>query len=389
MARLAIFPVLIVLLTLSQAWPAHASVAELAVPVADRSTAARDEALRTALDQVVVKLAGERALTDFFARPADLLSSYQYRREFDGRQDVLTLHVRFDLAALRAALRNAGYSSWENNQPSVLFWVHAGQGWLDAVEVGRQLPQTITVAQDWGFSLRFPQLDMAERQRVYTSDIVAGSVGRWMQVSSAYALPWALSLQLQPAPPLEPRESDMNSSPDEREPMSPEPNRADEPEAIPEPRWYSIWTLADTRQIVAQFELPAMTLAEASEAAWRRMNGLILEGEEFRRASAPSQDWTIELENLENSRQYLQAVADFQALDIPIKVRKLTPRTVELAVHWKGTAADLRRTAIEWGWTELRPEPTPVPTNAYGAGLQSYGLEPPKTTHFRFSLGAQ
>lgn len=380
---------LIFLALLAYIWPwrliaAESPVADLIVPVADRSTVARDSALREALDQAVVKLAGERALTDFLARPADLLSSYQYQREYDGQRDVLKLRVRFDLPALRGALRNAGFSSWDDNHPPVLFWVHAGQGWLDAVEAGRQLPQSIAIAQEWGYQLRFPQLDMSERQRVYTSDIAAGSVGRWMQVSAAYAIPWSVALQLQPAPPEELQDEDA-VPPGARSATF---DAAVDEDRVPEPRWYSIWTLADSRQVIAQFELPAMTMADAANAAWRHMNGLILEGEDFRRAAAPTQDWTVELLDIRESRQYLKAVADFRALDIPARVVSLQPGAVRLAVRWTGTAADLRRRAISWGWAELLPEPTPVPTSAYGTGLQSYGLADPEVTHFRFSLGA-
>lgn len=348
--------------------PVVVSDAEVVVPVADRSVASRDAALRTALDASVARLAGERALTDFWVQPTTVLSSYQYRREFDGSADVLKLRVTFDVAALRQALRDSGFVAWDAQRPPLLLWAQAGSGWMDSVQAAREIPELMARSQAWGFNLRFPQLDMAERQQVYSSDIGYGSVSRWLAANAAYGMPWALAVALQPA-----------SAPTPAEPAA----AAEAPEVS---YWTSRWTLADDRQILAQFELPAMPLAEATDAAWKRMNGVMLEAEEFRRKTAPTQGWTLEFVEVVSAEQYLQLLSQLRALDLPVRVRALTPDSVSLAVEWKGTASDLRRRARQWGWTEVAIPQDPAPVAAAGTGLQTYGTQPAEVSRFRFAL---
>ncbi len=357
--------------------PVVVSDAEVIVPVADRTVAARDAALRTALDAAVVRLAGERALSDFWTQPNAVLTSYQYRRAFDGNADTLKLQVKFDVAALRQALRDAGFSVWDARRPPVLLWVHAGSGWMDAVQAAREVPALMDRSQAWGFTLRFPQLDMGERQQVYATDIGAGSVARWMGANAAYGMPWALAVTLERAEA--PQAASIAGEATVGEPA---------PTAEPVAYWTTQWTLADDRQILAQFELPPQPLDQATDAAWQRLNGLILEAEAFRRNTAPTQGWTLELVGLTDSRQYLQALAQLRDAEVPLRVTSLAPEMVQLAVEWKGTTTDLRRRALQWGWSEIALEPTPTAPPMYPGALQSYPAQPPEISRYRFSLPA-
>ncbi len=347
---------------------------EVVVPVADRTIAARDAALRAAMDASVVRLAGERALTDFWTQPNSVLSSYQYRREFDGQADVLKLRVKFDLAALRQALRNAGFSVWDAKRPPLLLWLQAGAGWMDSVQAAQEAPELVAKSQSWGYTLRFPQLDMAERQQVYASDIGYGSVARWMAANAAYGMPWALAVGLERAEAPQP-------APDAMAGTTTEPGPA-------VTYWKTSWTLADDRQILAQFELPPLPLDAATDAAWQRMNGVLLEAEVFRRNTAPTQGWTLEFVNLVDGSQYLQAMSQLREMDIPLRVRSLAPDTVSLAVEWKGTASDLRRRALQWGWSEVAIAPEPTPVAEYPGSLQTYATQPADTSRYRFVLPA-
>lgn len=316
------------------------------IPVPDRGNEARAAALRTALDMSVLRLAGEQALLDFWAQPERLMSSYQYRRSFDGQQDVLELQVRFDERALRQALRDAGFAVWDGPRPPVLTWVDAGSGWLDVTTAAQQLPELVVGSQKWGYSLRFPQLDMAERNRVSVADIRFGKVDEWMAANAAYGPLWSVGLQLVPAPA--PAGETTASVPSDDT-------------AVAESYWRSMWTLVDDRQVVAQFELPAMTLAESVDLAWRRMTGMVLAAEVFRRNTAPTQAWTLVLDGITDSEQYLLAMQNLQGAKVPLSVIGLSPAQVSMRVEWRGDAGSLRRQAALWGWTEFQP-PQPTPT---------------------------
>ncbi len=353
--------------------PVVVSDAEVIVPVADRSVASRDAALRTALDASVVRLAGERALGDFWVQPNSVLSSYQYRREFDGVADVLKLRVTFDVAALRQALRDSGFVVWDERRPPLLLWVQSGSGWMDSVQAARNVPELMATSQAWGFSLRFPQLDMAERQQVYASDIGYGNVSRWLSVNAAYGMPWALAVALEPASPPPPQPAAADAA-------------AGEPAAPAVSYWTTRWTLADDRQVLAQFELPPLPLAAATDQAWQRMNGVMLEAEDFRRKTAPTQGWTLEFVEVVTAAQYLQAMSQLKELDLPVRVSALTPDTVSLAVEWKGTASDLRRRARQWGWAEVAIPPDPTPLPPADGSLQTYGTQAAEVSRFRFAL---
>lgn len=339
------------------------SPAELVrVPVADRSSEARDAALRTALDQAVVRLAGERGLREFWIAPGAVLTSYQYRRVFDGdTAENLALDVRFDVPALRQALTDAGLAVWDQQRPDVLIWLHAGADWLDAMAAAQQVPEVIEGSQGWGYRLRFPQLDLAERRQVSVNDLQAGFQQAWQDASAQYAMPLSLAVALQPAP-------------------LPEPEPTAEPSA---PQFSSHWWLVADNQLLAEFRLPPAPLAQAVDQAWTRLNGQILDYQLFLRQSVPTEVWTVQLQGVTQSSDYLRALHELRALDAQPEVRSVRPGELVLQIRWQGPIDKLHRLATQWGW-EFLPAPAPSPVQM-DTGLQSYGMQaaPSRRQSFR------
>ncbi|MEN8720695.1 MAG: DUF2066 domain-containing protein [Oceanococcaceae bacterium] len=337
--------------------PVAVSDVELVVPVADRSGTAREAALRSALDAAVARLAGERGLRDFWASPESLLSSYQYQSAFDGRRDQLQLRVRFDESALRAALRQAGVATWDRARPPVVLWVQQDGRWLDAVELGQAAP-VLEVSQSWGFPLRVPDMLSEERQ---LQAVVRSPTqeSEWERLSARYDARWRLMIVL-----------DTVASPAFAPADGPAPPIEEPSAGTAETFARSEWTLADERQVLAQFTLPAQPLGAAIDQGWQRLNGQILEAEAFRRATAPTQEWRLDLVGIVQAEQYLQALQNLDAREVNYAVRALQPEQVQLTLEWRGTVDDLRRQARRWGWVEepvvLEPPPTlpPMPTAA-------------------------
>lgn len=367
----AFFGRLIVCSTLLAGFPAVQAVepaAPIVVAVEDQSTDAREVALRNALDRAVARLSGAGVAGNFWIAPQSVLTSYQYRRASDPASAAgLELLVQFDNQALARALRNAGHAVWEGPRPEVLAWIHGPEGWLDAVQTARDFPQLVATAQSWGYRLRFPQLDAAERGSVFPDDVQRGLNSRWLEASSAYALPWTLMILLNPAPAA---------------PAA----AADEQAAAPPPLWDSQWVLADERQALQQFALPPSSLKQAADAAWGRMTGLILEGESLRTASAGERAWTLELTDLRSADDYLSIRRRFLDMGLRCSLRSARPGSLSLQVEWRGDARALRRQAAAWGWRELPPEQA-EPVNDMGdGGLQSFGLSAPEPDVYRFSV---
>nr|MBV6629852.1 DUF2066 domain-containing protein [Oceanococcus sp. HetDA_MAG_MS8] len=346
------------------------SPAELVqVAVADRSREARDAALRAALDQAVVRLAGERGLREFWIAPGAVLTSYQYRRVFDGQTaENLALDVRFDVPALRQALADAGLPVWNQARPDVLLWLHANNDWLDAMAAAERVPEVIEVSQGWGYGLRFPQLDLAERRQVSINDLQAGFQQPWIEANAQYAMPLSLAVALEPASPPAPSAS-----------MQPA-----EGAGPVEAQYTSYWWLLAGDQLLAEFGLAAAPLAQALDQAWSRMNGQILEYQLFLRQSTPTEVWTLRLEGVNQADDYLQALHELRALEAQPEVQAVRPGELVLQIRWQGEIEKLHRLATQWGWEYVPPAlAQPLQTQA---SLQSYGLQAAPSRQQRFRL---
>ncbi|MCQ2028517.1 DUF2066 domain-containing protein [Stutzerimonas zhaodongensis] len=140
-------------------------------PVASQQPEEREEAMRKALDTLVLRLTGEplssdKAVAQLREDPQQLVSRYAY----EGNAVI----VSFDPTTTERALRTAGLSLWGADRPSILTW------WLTESAEGSQLVGDAqesaaalqAAAQHRGLPMRLPLADLSE-QLAATADAVS------------------------------------------------------------------------------------------------------------------------------------------------------------------------------------------------------------------------
>jgi hypothetical protein len=163
-----------------------------AVPVVTQDQSEREAAFKTALETVLVRAAGSRDILDQPAAQTLLASAPTYVQQF-GYQGTrpMALWVRFDGAALRAAMRDAGLPIWAEERPAVLIWVaieRQGNRYLiaeDSRKRDRMMLQNAAVRR--GVPILLPLLDLEDRSQVSATDVLAGFSEAVVAASERYA----------------------------------------------------------------------------------------------------------------------------------------------------------------------------------------------------------
>jgi len=106
------------------------------VLVVDHSQQTLQQALQTALNQVLVKMSGNASVNTVPAiqnaqkRVNNLVVSYSYSTKKNrSRSSQLMLHVVFDGSAVQRLLKNAGQAIWGNDRPLTLIGCRHHKAW--------------------------------------------------------------------------------------------------------------------------------------------------------------------------------------------------------------------------------------------------------------------
>jgi len=190
------------LLAFALLWPvvlaAEDDLYTASVTVPDQSSAAREEGLRRALSEVLVRVSGDADVNrkptsqEVLSRAAELMQQYGYRREpaeSEDEPDTIRLEARFDPHAVNRALREAGLPVWGRERPATIAWI-AMDGRDGARIVGRDAPLSDVIgreARERGIEVVLPDRDDAERRRLTAADILGGYDERLRAVSRGYA----------------------------------------------------------------------------------------------------------------------------------------------------------------------------------------------------------
>ncbi|MBZ2188302.1 DUF2066 domain-containing protein [Alcanivorax sp. JB21] len=166
------------------------------VAVADRSTAARNAALREGLEQILVRITGQRSpgsvpgAEALLSQPGTWVEQFSYST----RGDNLRLHARFDLRGISEQLASAGAPVWGRSRPTVLVWVAADRGDILSRESSTSLAGSLQrQAAFRGLPLRLPEMDAEDRSRISAAD-VRGRFDRQIQnASQRYDAPLVVS----------------------------------------------------------------------------------------------------------------------------------------------------------------------------------------------------
>lgn len=171
---------------------------ETEVPVSDQQTAARTQAMKTALAEVLVRVTGQRDLMQQTAarslldKPTRFVQQYRYFTVPDSVPPRLMLRVRYDGEAIRQALRQLGVAYWGGaERPDTLVWLAVedrGARYIvsaqDNSDVYRQIERA---ARQRGIPLLFPLMDLEDQARVRFSDIWGGFFEHALAASERYA----------------------------------------------------------------------------------------------------------------------------------------------------------------------------------------------------------
>ncbi|MCF6323605.1 MAG: DUF2066 domain-containing protein [Gammaproteobacteria bacterium] len=178
---------------------------ETEVLVTSQARDERNEAIRAALDEVLVRVSGDRntprreALRGLYKRSLQLVQQYRYRAlprragahgELPGGLTQV-LWVSFDPAAIDQALRRAAVPLWGQVRPATLVWVAMDDGGVRSLMGGDTLPQVKQVmqqqAQRRGLPLFVPLWDLEDQIALRFTDVWGNFQDAILRGSSRYA----------------------------------------------------------------------------------------------------------------------------------------------------------------------------------------------------------
>ena len=169
---------------------------ESEVVVPDQSPAARSSAFRTALSEVLVRVAGRNDILaseparTLLEDPAGLVQQYRYYTRSEREPPVLMLWVRFDEPSIRRQLQQDGLSYWGKERPDTLVWLAVedrGRRYVVAAGDTSDVRQQIELAaRQRGVPIVFPLMDLEDQSRARFSDIWGGFFDKVLQASERY-----------------------------------------------------------------------------------------------------------------------------------------------------------------------------------------------------------
>jgi hypothetical protein len=165
---------------------------EATVPIADRTPAAKEAAVKQALSEVLIRLSGDAGALDqpankaILAKPNQYLQQYQYEV---GTEGGLYFRAGFDAAALEAALQQRGVTLWGRDRPPVLVWLAVDDSQrrlLGAEDADRVLAEVQAAAHRQGLTLILPLLDLEDQSKVTFTQVHDVALGELLPASERY-----------------------------------------------------------------------------------------------------------------------------------------------------------------------------------------------------------
>lgn len=252
---------------------------EVRVPIASQQPAEREDGLRRALEQVLVRLTGrddiaaDQAVSALLAEPDRYVQRFRYER--DG--EILRLVALFDEAALGRTLAEKQVPTWSAHRSPVLVWLAVERGserlLVGADEAPELREELEEAARRRGLRLMFPLLDAEDRRRTGFTDVFGGFMERVRQASERYGTELVLTGRAH-------REAG---------------------------EWVGRWILSDGRRETmwasSAAELPATVDAGLRELARR----LFQEQAALPLAGSPEADLMLSITGVESLRDYIRA----------------------------------------------------------------------------------
>ena len=169
---------------------------ESEVIVRSQAPAVRAEAMKSALEEVLVRVAGQNSVLmteparELLQKPSRLVQQYRYFTVPDSQPPILKLWVRFDGDAIRQALQQQGLAYWGVERPDTLVWLAVedrGERYVvsadDESDVHKQM---VEVARQRGVPVLFPLMDLEDQSQARFSDIWGGFFEHVLKASARY-----------------------------------------------------------------------------------------------------------------------------------------------------------------------------------------------------------
>lgn len=175
---------------------------EAEVPVVGQDATVRQDAMRAALAEVLIKVTGNRSVGTLPGVAELINSAPQYVQQFVYRNAAVPpgqratqpparmLWVRFDRDALNRVLRQSGITIWGFARPSLLLWLdlrEQNERTLVGIDNKPEWKQFIdSVAKLRGIPMLLPALDATDLANIQTVDLGRASPDEVLRVSARY-----------------------------------------------------------------------------------------------------------------------------------------------------------------------------------------------------------
>ena len=169
---------------------------ESEVVVQSQAPAERSAAMKLALEEVLVRVAGQDSVLTtgpamaLLQKPSRLVQQYRYFTVPDSEPPILKLWVRFDGDAIRQSLQQQGLAYWGAERPDTLLWLAVedrGKRYVVSADDNSDVhEQIVQVAKQRGVPILFPLMDLEDQSQARFSDIWGGFFEHVLTASKRY-----------------------------------------------------------------------------------------------------------------------------------------------------------------------------------------------------------
>ena len=169
---------------------------ESEVVVQSQAPAERSAAMKSALEEVLVRVAGQDSVLTtgpamaLLQKPSRLVQQYRYFTVPDSEPPILKLWVRFDGDAIRQSLQQQGLAYWGAERPDTLLWLAVedrGKRYVVSADDNSDVhEQIVQVAKQRGVPILFPLMDLEDQSQARFSDIWGGFFEHVLTASKRY-----------------------------------------------------------------------------------------------------------------------------------------------------------------------------------------------------------
>ena len=185
LTRLLVIGAFLCLLSVSGIAPARDNLFEADVPVAGQQPDLRTAYMKTALQEVLVRVTGQPdvlnrdSVRSMLDSPERFVQQYRYYTLPESTPPRLMLRVSFDGGSIQQALRQQGVAYWgKTERPEILLWLAVedrGTRYIvsaqDNSDAARELQEA---ARQRGIPLLLPLMDLEDQSQVRFTDVWGG-----------------------------------------------------------------------------------------------------------------------------------------------------------------------------------------------------------------------